>query len=165
MTRTAILNGRDIGAAQQATEAVLMHLLHQAGTDFETWAVLDTLADAGGTTERAPLVELLARRARTDAARIEAIVDGVEAAGLVRVTSPTGSDGDPAAGLLVLTDAGRARHRPLRAAVTAASESLFAAIPHSEQRAAHRVLEEVTFRARAWVADHAPSPAPAAGRA
>ena len=160
MTRAVILSGRDIGLAQQATADVLLHLLHAADTDFATWAVLDTLASRGVDVPRAPLVAAIARRVGTGPSGVEQTVDDAEAAGLVRVVSP--ADGDPAGVLLELTPGGTARHRQLRSAVDQATDHFFADIPRNEQRAAQRVLAEVTIRAESWLRHHASPDAGAA---
>ena len=149
MTRAVIIDGRDIGLAQQATADVLHHVLTHAGTDFATWAVLDTLHRRGIAVPRAELVAAIARRQATPPGEVEATVDELEAAGLVQVVTPP--DGDPAGVTLRPTTAGTRRHRELRAAVDHASDQLFADIPRSEQRAAQRVLATVTMRAEAWL--------------
>lgn len=154
MTRAVILDGRDIGAAHRATAGVLLHLLADADTDFETWAVLETLARRGVAVPRAELVPTIARGAQASDSWIEKTVDDAEAAGLVRVTSP--ADGDPAGVALHLTLEGTARHRRLRSAVDHATDQLFADIPRSELRAAQRVLAEVTIRAESWLHAHTP---------
>jgi DNA-binding MarR family transcriptional regulator len=150
-----ILNGRDIGAAHRATADVLLHLLAGAGTDFETWAVLETLASPGVAVPRSELVPAIARGAQASDSWIEKTIDDAEAAGLVLIESP--HDGRPADVALRLTPEGTARHRELRSAVDNATDQLFAAIPHSELRAAQRVLAEVTIRADAWLRDHTPA--------
>ena len=151
MARTVILNGRDIGEAQRATTAVLLQILTSADTDFETWAVLNSLAERGVPVPREPLVELIAEGLGAGESWVEKTVDDAETAGLLRIESA--ADGEPAAVTLTLTPSGVAYHRELKAAVDQATDVLFADIPRSELRTAQRVLATVTTRATGWLRD------------
>jgi DNA-binding MarR family transcriptional regulator len=111
--------------------------------------VLDTLATGASPPERSRLVPALAAALAARPARVEAVLDDAEAAGLVRVVSAPGGDID---GVRVeLTNAGEAQHTTLRSAVDRAAAELCAGIPDHDLAAAHRVLEEVTRRADGWM--------------
>jgi DNA-binding MarR family transcriptional regulator len=146
---TIILNGQDIGQAQRATSAVFDVVLAEHGTTFDEWVVLNALATGAFPPECARLVPRLAGALATGPAAVEAMLDQVEAAGLVRIESAP--DGDPGAVRVVLTAAGREQHDTLRSAIDYVAAELYSGIPEADLTAAHRVLVEVTWRADGWM--------------
>jgi DNA-binding MarR family transcriptional regulator len=142
-----ILTGRDIGAAQKATGALLDRQLARVGLPFEEWTVLFTLNGTGPL----PASELVGRQVDglkiTDAAA-RAVVDGMRAAGRLGPIDDADAD-DPR---LAPTADAEAVFRPVFQAVTALTAELYGDLPPADLEATRRTLAEVTRRANARLA-------------
>jgi DNA-binding MarR family transcriptional regulator len=142
-----ILTGRDIGAAQKATGALLDRQLERVGLPFEEWTVLFTLNGTGPL----PTSALVARQVdglKISEAEARAVVDGMRAAGRLAPLD----DADTADPRLAPTPEAEAVFRPVFQAVTALATELYGDLPPADLEATRRTLAEVTRRANARLA-------------
>jgi MarR family transcriptional regulator, organic hydroperoxide resistance regulator len=138
--------GQTVGEAQTALKTVLDRVLDKAGTTFDSWVALNTLATQGPAIAGDELRSNLAQALRTDAGAISELVERLRSSGLVRLTA----DGGSREGALVeLTEEGQVLHRSLRRSVGGASAELLAGLDPSDVETTIRVLREVTERAKA----------------
>jgi hypothetical protein len=140
MTDAPILNGRIIVQAERATRAALDAHLAETDTPFITWIPLNLIATDDELTVDA-LVDQLATGLRVQESEARKAVDDLVVAGLVSVT-----DG------VRLTDAGKATHQRTDAGISQLTRRLYRDLPHDDLVVARRVLETLTDRARAELA-------------
>src|SRR5262249_41488970 len=114
---------------REAFEATLT----AAGGSLGTWVGLAALSEGGGVTQAPP-----AAHVRLEGATITHHVDRLEAAGLVRRTL---DPGDRRVRRLELTDAGKALHERLLAAVIELQSRLLGGISHRDRAVLARALE------------------------
>ncbi|WP_200214285.1 MarR family winged helix-turn-helix transcriptional regulator [Micromonospora coerulea] len=145
MPRTPVLTGQVIGQAHYATRAVLERELAAMGLTFFQSLALNAVAAEGGAVEHAPLVDRMTGALKVDESAVQATIDELSAAGLLR-TLPSGGSG------LALTDAGRARQRQVADGVAGIVARLYADIPAAELEVAGRVLTLLKQRADAELA-------------
>ncbi|MFC4592103.1 MarR family winged helix-turn-helix transcriptional regulator [Sphaerisporangium corydalis] len=139
----ALLTGQDIGEAQGAVGALLDAVLAAGGHTSEQFIVLRVLSVRGPWASPAALHEFLAgqRQLGLDPPAVAALLGGLEAAGLVRGSSPDG------AGPVELTGEGADLFARLAGTVAPATRSLYAGIDPDDLATAHRVLAQVVERA------------------
>jgi DNA-binding MarR family transcriptional regulator len=137
--------GQTVGEAQTALKTVLDHVLDEAGTTFDSWVVLNTLATRGRAIASDELRSNLAQALQTDAGAISELLERLRSTGLVRLTADGGSREGP---LVELTEEGQVLHRSLRQSVGGASAKLLAGLGPSDVETTIRVLREVTERAK-----------------
>jgi DNA-binding MarR family transcriptional regulator len=147
MTTTPILTGRDIGAAERATRALLDRLLDAAEVPFPEWTVLFTLSGSGPLPASA-LIERQVDGLKVTTDVAQATIDALLARGLIApsVGTPAATVDDP---VLAFTRAGEAVYLPIRRAVDQIAADLYGDIPTPDLEATHRTLAEVTRRANA----------------
>lgn len=138
--------GQTVGEAQTALKAVLDRVLDEAGTTFDSWVVLNTLATQGPAIAGDELRPNLAQALQTDAGAISDLLERLRSSGLVRLTAAGGSR---EGALVELTEEGQVLHRSLRQSVGGASAKLLAGLGPSDLETTIRVLREVTERAKA----------------
>jgi DNA-binding MarR family transcriptional regulator len=145
-TSTPILTGRDLGAAERATRALLNRLLEDVAMPFPEWTVVFTL----GTDGPQPRGRLVARQVdglKVTEATGAATVDRVVSAGLAAPVDP----GDPTSHL-ALTEAGRAIFEQVSAGIADIAADVYGTVPEHDLEVTRRTLAEVTRRANARLA-------------
>jgi DNA-binding MarR family transcriptional regulator len=146
MTTTApTLNGQILGEAERATAALLERLLAGIGTTFYEWVALNQTTLSGGTIDHDDLVAKMVSGLKIDQATVLDAVAQLHSSGLLEVWQDNGS-------AVTLTDAGRARHQQIRAAIGEISGRLYAGLPADDLATAGRVLTTLTARANAELA-------------
>jgi DNA-binding MarR family transcriptional regulator len=136
-----MLNPQITGKAERALGAILDRLLARTGTSFPQWTILAVTAAKGGSSGRDELVAAIADGKIPESALLTAITE-LTASQLLQ------------AGLgqqVQLTEAGRARHRQIQAAIEEITSRIFD-FPADDLATAGRVLTAVASRARAELA-------------
>ena len=141
MTQPATLNGQVIGQAERATRAVLEVLLAETDTTFTNWVALNLVATHGTVTVDSLVEQLVTGLRITDAAARRSIDDLVSSA-LMTI-----------AGTVRLTTGGRGRYQRISDGVADITRRLYHDLPHDDLVVARRVLETLTERARAELAN------------
>jgi DNA-binding MarR family transcriptional regulator len=116
-------------------------ILAEHGVSMWGYIVLSALDQAAGSGE-GPLrtQAALARAIGADKTRIISVLDDLQARGAIeRRPDPA----DRRVHLLALTDAGRAVHRAVRAAIRRAEEELLGELPAADRAAFLRVLQQL----------------------
>lgn len=139
MTEQPTLTGQDIGEAEGAMTALLERAIAPEGRSRAEYIALRVLAARAPFDTVGELSDHLAgeRQLGLGRADAEALVDRLRGEGLVS-DAPVG-----------LTPAGRAELDALAAVVAPVSRALFTGFDPAELAVAHRVLVELTERARA----------------
>ena len=83
MTQTTAVPtfGQAVGEAQTALRAVIVDVLQEAGTTFERWVALNTLATRGVAVARDELLRELAHGVQTDTMTISDLLDRLTSEG------------------------------------------------------------------------------------
>ncbi len=144
MSNHATLSPRVIGQAEKTMNAILDRLLAGPGLTEAQWIALTLTAGGAGPAGRGQLVAEVADGLKIDAARAQAHVDSLAAAGLVR----DHGDGAP----VRLTAAGEQVYRQIRAATAQVIQRLWGDLPAEDLATAGRVLSIITERAGAELA-------------
>jgi DNA-binding MarR family transcriptional regulator len=135
------LTGQDVGEAEGALTALLNQILARtnSGLGRTEYIALRVLA-VRGPTQAPPLVDFLASQPQLglDRSQIGQLLQSLETRGLIADTS----------GSTQLTDAGVALHARLADAVTSVTSRLYADLDPDDLTTAHRVLVDVTERAK-----------------
>jgi DNA-binding MarR family transcriptional regulator len=136
--------GQVVGETQRALSGLLRDILDRAGTTFETWVTLNTLATRppGPGPSRDELRDDLAAALAAEASSISALLDRLEAGGLLRL------DG----GRVALTAEGEAFHRRLRDSIGRLTARLIDGLDRNDVEAALQLLREVGARAQKLLA-------------
>jgi DNA-binding MarR family transcriptional regulator len=146
MAPPATLTGQDVGEAEGALSALLDQVLEgtSSGITRAQYIALRVVALRGPTLAPAALRDFLAAQPQLglDRLQVTELLAGLEARGLVSGSDPAGP------GPLQLTADGAALNAELGEAVAALSERLYAGLDPDDLATAHRVLVEVTERAR-----------------
>jgi DNA-binding MarR family transcriptional regulator len=146
MPAPATLTGQDVGEAEGALSALLDQVLAATGAGITRaqYIALRVLAARGPVPSPAALHEDLAGQPQLglDLAGVAELFRGLEARGLVTRSAPDGP------GPARLTPEGAALNATLAEAVAARTERLYADLDPDDLATAHRVLVEVTERAR-----------------
>lgn len=150
MTKTPTLTGRHIGEANLATTGLLDALLAGAEVSSAGWIALNAVA-SGGLVESGPLMRQLSARMEAAGTSVAKVLDELESAGLLDIT--TGADGDPDTTAVDLTPAGESLFLRLRDLVARTTVQIYDGIPDADLATTRRVLAEVTRRAEARVVD------------
>jgi DNA-binding MarR family transcriptional regulator len=140
MTTTApVLTPQIVGQAENAHKPLLARILAPTGTTTDQWVALTMTAAAGGTIEVEQLAAQMVGALKIDqAAAQDTIAELVATRLLADEASQVG-----------LTDAGRARHGQIRAAVDAIIAQVYGDIPTEDLATAARVLTLITDRLNA----------------
>ena len=141
MTHAPVLNGQVIGQAERATRAVLEVLLAESGAPFVSWVSLNLVGTQGETTADSLVDQLVAGLRITDSEARASIDD------LVRTALMTSSD------MVRLTAEGMARYQRISDGIAEITRRLYRDLPHDDLVVARRVLETITERARAELAN------------
>jgi DNA-binding MarR family transcriptional regulator len=136
---TTTLNGQILGAAENATRAVLDRLLAGTGTTFHQWVALNGTAQSGGAVDLDQLVARMVDGLKIDRAAVLATVAELSDAGLLT------ADGTR----VTLTEAGQTRYHGIRGAVDDVTARLYGDLPEDDLATAGRVLTLITARANA----------------
>jgi DNA-binding MarR family transcriptional regulator len=144
MPAPATLTGQDVGEAEGALTALLNQVLSNTDITRTQYITLRVLALRGPVSSPAELHDYLASQPqlRLDRSQIAELLHGLEAKGLV-----AGSAAD-APGPTQLTAEGEALHARLAEAVGAVTRRVYADLDPDDLATTHRVLVEVTERAR-----------------
>ena len=145
MPAPATLTGQDVGEAEGALTALLNQILTSSnmGITRTEYITLRVLALRGPAPAPAELHDYLASQPQLglDRPQVAELLRGLEAEGLV-----TGSAAG--AGPTQLTPEGAALHARLAEAVAAVTRRLYAGLDPDDLATTHRVLAEITERAR-----------------
>ena len=141
MTQPATLNGQVIGQAERATRAVLEVLLAETDTTFTNWVALNLVATHGDMTVESLVEQLVTGLRIPDSEARTSIED------LVRTELMTASD------VARLTADGMARYQRISDGIADITRRLYHDLPHDDLVVARRVLETLTERARAELAN------------
>jgi DNA-binding MarR family transcriptional regulator len=141
MTEVPPLNGRIIVQAERAARAVLDAHLAKTDTAFMTWVPLNLIATEPETTIDALSNQMATNLQIAPSSARQAIEDLVHA-GLVTVSDS-----------VRLTEDGRATHQRINVGLTELTTRLYDGLPHDDLLVARRVLETLTSRARAELAN------------
>lgn len=144
MTKTPTLTGRHIGEANLATTVLLDALLAGAEVSSAGWITLNAVA-SGGLVGSGPLRRQLWARLEAAGTSAAEVLDELESAGLLEIT--TGAGGDPGTTTVALTPAGDSLFLRLRDLVTRTTVQIYDGIPDADLATTRRVLAEVTRRA------------------
>jgi DNA-binding MarR family transcriptional regulator len=146
MSQAPTLTGQDVGEAEGALNGLLERVLAGANTGLNRteYVALRVLAVRGPAQSPAALRDLLADQPQLSLDRSSAarLLDGLEGRGLI-----TGGRAD-GPGPTQLTSAGAALNASLADAVGAVTTRLYVDLDQGDLETAHRVLAEVTERAR-----------------
>jgi DNA-binding MarR family transcriptional regulator len=146
MAPAATLTGQDVGEAEGALTALLNQVLAatHTGVTRTEYIVLRVLAARGPAPSAAALHDYLASQPQLglDRAQVADVLHGLEARGLVTGSAAHGP------GPTQLTPDGAALHAKLAGAVADRTRSLYADLDPNDLATAHRVLVEITERAR-----------------
>jgi DNA-binding MarR family transcriptional regulator len=146
MTSAPTLTGQDVGEAEGALNALLERILAGTNTGLSRteYIVLRVLAVHGPAESPAALCDYLAEQPQLGLNRpsAAALLDDLETRGLIT----GGSSGGP--GATQLTPAGAAVNTSLAEAVRTVTMRLYADLDQGDLETAHRVLADVTERAR-----------------
>jgi DNA-binding MarR family transcriptional regulator len=140
MTTTApVLTPQIVGQAENAHKPFLARILASTGTTMNQWVALTMTASAGGATEAEQLAAQMVDALKIDqAAAQDTIAELVATRLLADEASRVG-----------FTDAGRARHGQIRAAVDAIIAQVYGDIPTEDLVTAARVLTLIIDRLNA----------------
>ena len=141
MTQPAALNGQVIGQAERATRAVLEALLAETETTFTNWVALNLVATHGAMTVDS-LVEQIVIGLRITDAEARVSIDNLVATELMT-----------AARTVRLTAGGRGMYQRISDGIADITRRLYHDLPHDDLVVARRVLESLTERARAELAN------------
>jgi predicted ArsR family transcriptional regulator len=141
MTQPATLNGQVIGQAERATRAVLEVLLAETDTAFTDWVTLNLVATHDDVIIDS-LVEQLVTGLRITDSQARTSIDDLVRTGLIT-----------ASGTARLTTDGRARYQRISDGIAQITQRLYHDLPHDDLVVARRVLETLTERARAELAN------------
>ena len=145
-TRPAPLFGQSVGEAQRALRALVDRVFDDAGTSFETWVVLNTLATQGPAIPDAKLRGDLEYGLSAGSDTISGLLDDLRSSGLIRFAADSdGSDGHQ----IELSSAGADFHRRLRESIASASDRVTSKIDPAELATTVNVLTAVKARAEA----------------
>jgi hypothetical protein len=146
MTSAPTLTGQDVGEAEGALNGLLERILAGTNTGLSRteYIVLRVLAVRGPAESPAALRDYLAEQPQLGLNRSSAaaLLDDLETRGLIT----GGSSGVP--GPTQLTPAGAAINASLAEAVRTVTVRLYADLDQGDLETAHRVLADVTERAR-----------------
>jgi DNA-binding MarR family transcriptional regulator len=146
MPPTATLTGQDVGEAEGALTALLTKTLAGTGTGITRteYLALRVVAVRGADTAPAHLQQYLAAQPQVglDLTQVGELFRGLEARGLVTGSAPDGP------GPIQLTPEGVALSAKLADALAPLTKRVFADLDPDDLATAHRVLVEVTERAR-----------------
>jgi DNA-binding MarR family transcriptional regulator len=161
MPAPATLTGQDVGEAEGALTALLNQVLTDSNTGITRtqYITLRVLALRGPAPSPAELHDYLASQPQLGLGRsqVAELLHGLEAKGLV---ADSAADGP---GPTQLTTQGAALHARLAGAVGAVTRRVYAGLDPDDLATTHRVLVEITERARR-LRDQPEGPRPAAAR-
>jgi DNA-binding MarR family transcriptional regulator len=140
MTTTApVLTPQIVGQAENAHKPILAGILAPTGMTMSQWVALTMTANAGGAIEADQLAAQMAGALKIDQVTArDTIAELVAARLLAGEASRVG-----------FTDAGRARHGEIRAAIDAVIARVYGDIPAEDLVTAARVLTLITARLNA----------------
>jgi DNA-binding MarR family transcriptional regulator len=144
MPAPATLTGQDVGEAEGALTALLNHVLSNTDITRTQYITLRVLALRGPAPSPAELHDYLAGQPQLalDRSQVAELLHGLEAKGLVAGSAADGP------GPTQLTAEGAALHARLAEAVGAVTRRVYAGLDPDDLATTHRVLVEVTERAR-----------------
>jgi DNA-binding MarR family transcriptional regulator len=142
MSAAPALTPQVIGQAENAHRPLLERLLDAVGVTFPQWVALTIAAAAGGAIGRGELIGAMTGALKIDDAAAARALAGLTGSELLRDLTDDGSR-------VGLTEAGRARHRQIRAAVDQVVARLYGNIPAEDLATTSRVLTLITARANA----------------
>lgn len=145
MTATKILTGRDIGAAEAASRAVLDALLTESGTTFHQWVALSLLANSAEVVEQDRLVNQMTGGLKIDEATVLAALDeliDLELVARTRVQPP----------VVEMRKAGADHHRLVQRKIDRTTDRLYRGLEPDDLVTTRRVLATLTERANTELA-------------
>jgi len=140
MVQTPALTGQDIGAAANATRAVLNVLLDREDTTFPEWVALRSLTQRGPGLTPNDFRRFLATGLAVEPAAIPDLLTRLESKGLIRQN---------AGGFVEMAPAGESLYDRLSGPLAEITAQLYSDLDPDDLAAAQRVLGAVTERAKA----------------
>lgn len=144
-THPSPLFGQTVGEAQRALRALVDDVFDAAGTTFESWLVLNTLATQGQSIPSETLRRDLAYALNVEPDAVSILLGQVESAGYVGI-----SRGEPGGERVDLTPDGLAFHGSLRDRVASASANVLDGIDPGELETTVSVLRRVKEQAQVF---------------
>jgi DNA-binding MarR family transcriptional regulator len=141
-TRPSPLFGQTVGEAQRALRALVDDVFDAAGTTFESWLVLNTLATQGPAIPGETLRRDLAYALSVPAGAVSDLLGQVESAGYIGISAGAGEQ-------VSLTPEGVAFHRRLRESIAGASANALDGIDPRDIETTVSVLQKVKEQAQA----------------
>jgi DNA-binding MarR family transcriptional regulator len=135
-TTSPLLTPQIVGQAENAHKPLIGRILGPTGTTMHQWVALTMTATAGGAIEAEQLAAQMVGALKIDHAAAHDTIAELVAARLL-------ADEAPQVGF---TDAGRAKHGQIRAAVDAIIAQVYGDIPTQDLATAARVLMTITDR-------------------
>jgi DNA-binding MarR family transcriptional regulator len=152
MSATPALTPQVIGQAENAHRPLMDRVLDRTGVTFPQWVALTIAAAADGATadgaaadgaiDRGDLIGRMTGALKIDDSAAARALAGLTVSELLQDLAGDGSR-------VGLTEAGRARHRQIRAAVDQVVARLYGNIPAEDLATTSRVLTLITARANA----------------
>ncbi|MGY0235741.1 hypothetical protein [Longispora urticae] len=143
MSTAPLLTGQVIGQTALAIFAVRDRVLARAGITFHQSVALTTAAAAGGSVDRAAVLDRMTGTLQIGEPAAVAVLAELVDAGLVRDT----------AGVVTLTDAGRGLDDGVRAEFDEITSAVYGDLSEEDRATAGRLLVTVTARANALLAN------------
>lgn len=140
--------GQRLGEAARGARTLLLHTLANASATFETWVVLNMLAQRGVLIRRDAIERELAVGLPAEVMVVARAIDELAAAGLVRLSNA----GEGGVVEVALTPAGEAEYGRLRDAVIETTARLLGSIDADDVQTTVRVLTQVKERAESLLA-------------
>jgi len=137
MSTTPTLSPPIIGQAENAHKAILNRILAPTGITMNQWVALTLTTANGSSIESRDLQRRMTSALKIDEAEAVAAVAQLTTAQLMKASGNS---------LILLTDAGQARYREIRAAVSEVVARAYGGIPAEELETAGRVLAVITAR-------------------
>lgn len=129
--------GRILGETARAAQRVHLHLLTQAGTDFESWVAFTLLAENGLTMSKEALLADLARRLDIERSVSSRVLERLVEAG------HAGTRVDGSTELIEVTAAGKAYLRRVRESVNQGTHRLIGHLDKRDVDTTMKVLRAV----------------------
>lgn len=137
-----VFTPRLLGQAENTLRALLTSYLTDTGLTYHTWVLLNATALAGSEIGRGQLTGLATNALKIDRSAVDSAITELTGAGLVAADAQA----------VRVTEAGRALHHRLSAAMSPATSRLMADLPADDLAAAGRVLSTLIDRANAILA-------------
>lgn len=141
--------GQQVNLAARSVRALLNAELDRAGITFPEWVALITLERIGPASRRDALRRQVAEDLQVEASSLDAVLDRLQSAGLMRAAAGDGARDESS---IALTPAAEDLVRRLRAGIAGITAGLLEGLDAADVATTRRTLEVVTQRASARLA-------------